>query len=236
MCKIIDTENFEKASECVVSKLAVDKVISFNKDRRLARTSFFKDTESEKLEFWGIDILRHGEIPDVNYSLSFFSGEKVKEIEGGADQQPTPFIPQETKLHPSYQNNQLTGLEIRSPLRDYSAASGGPLAQSFEEIEELVSQASTENGYELVNEAGQAWARTSYKDSAKAFVIEFYDPEGRPAYIVELPRVIDTLMIVNETRAKILYDNPELPPDADEHWKTSDFSKLLGIKVEPVVG
>jgi len=51
-----------------------------------------------------------------------------------------------------------------------------------------------------------------------------------------IPRVIDTPKIINKTRAKILYDNPELPPDADEYWKKADFSKLLGIEVNPIVG
>ena len=229
------SEVFERASQCVVSKLSIDKVVSFSKDRRLARTPFSNDTESEKLEFWAIDVLRNGEIPDVLYSLSFFSGEKVEEVGSTADQQSTAFTTQETKLHTSYQDNQLTGLEINSPLGKSDKVTD-PLANSLEEVEELVRLASTENGYELVNEAGRVWARISHKDRAQTFVIEFYDSEGHSAYLVGLPRVIDTPKIINETRAKILYDNPELPPDADEYWKEADFSKLLGIEVNPIVG
>ena len=229
------SEGFEKASACVVSKLSFDKVISFSKDRRLVRTPFFRDTESEKLEFLAFDVIKKGEIPGVNYELNFFSGEKVEEVGSTADQQSTAFTTQETNFSPSYNNNQLTGLEIHSPL-DESSKLDDPLAQSLEEVEELVSLASTENGYELVNEANQVWARISYKDGEQAFVIEFYDSKGHSAYLVELPRVIDTQMIIDETRAKILYDNPELPSEVDEYWKKADFSNLLGIKVEPIVG
>ena len=209
-------ENFEEIANCNIQTKLFNKV-EFSKVGRISGR-YDKEIDSLIVYF-------DSETPSLSYSITIFSGEPVEEGR-----------PKKTEIYQQFDYNQISWLQIDGPLADTDEEGNEPLFETPEEIEELAQKASLEGGFKLENEDGETWAVVTYKPAQRIFEIVFNDSQGQPAYLTTIPRDVDTQHVVDETSAKMLFENPESPTDIDEYWKRANFGELLGIKIEPVVG
>ncbi|MEX0617160.1 MAG: hypothetical protein WD231_05165 [Candidatus Woykebacteria bacterium] len=228
-------DSFEPTSEADVAMGGV----RFYKARRIAG-QYSREHESLYVDHSDSDysiVDPNTTVPHILYELNIFSGEKRRDAlgEDNTNQETEPELSNSTYICPMYDNNELTGIDFKGPLTEMGGRSR-PNFETTQEIEGLAQRASVKEGVEFKDHKGQIWARVSYNSTDRNFEFEFRDSQQQPAYLIHVPRRIGAKFVSDETRAKVLLDHPELPPEVDEYWKRADFSALLGIKIEPVVG
>lgn len=216
------TGNFEQVANCKI-QTKLNQMIEFT---RVGRIAGKYDREIDSLQvYFGEETIRLG------YEISIFLGEPAQISDQNSTQT------KETSAYPQFDDGKLTWLQLDAPLADSDRLEEKPqFYETPEEIEELAQEASVQGGLQLQNEGGQTWATVTYNSSQRIFEIVYNDSKGQPAYSATIPRAIDTQIVIDETRAKILYENPELPPDVDEYWKGSNLGELLGVTLKPIVG
>ncbi len=90
--------------------------------------------------------------------------------------------------------------------------------------------------YEAIQEiktSVQSDGKLSFSQPDGKYHFVLANKKGEKQYIIKIPESMDVYRVEDETEVRQFLDDPNRPPEADDIWRSANFTQLLGIEIEP---